>query len=263
MRMSRERVGSRRGAWMCCLAAGLLLPTGAGAVDAVTWMADYDKAMKHADPAFVGVDLARFDGAPAGRLAGPARYVVRIGPAGMSERAGAAWIALPPEQLGSRLSGRAEVALAVESQVNAGVVRAVLAGVRAAGVQRIAWLGTPWDGGRVPPAPDPAYAKGLGSTTNAARVWDVCPVARKFVDGLADLPPPNRHKVLVTGLPQILGSCAGLLDPVKALSALSLTTPAGPPVVARVVPLAAGVKLPDSMPWSRAAPRVVRAGGLR
>jgi hypothetical protein len=153
--------------------------------------------------------------------------------------------------------------VAVEATVDVGTVRTVLAGIRAAGVQRIAWLGRPWDAGQMPSAPDPDYARGLGSPTNAAQVWDACPVARKFIDGLADLPPPNRHKVMVTGLPQILGSCRGLLDPVKALSALSLSSPGGPPLVARVVALAPGVKLPDAMPWSRAAGRVVRAGGLR
>ncbi len=245
------------------LFCALTLPASALALDAKAWMAAYDQALRHVDPAYADVDLARFEGEPAGRLAGPPRYVVRISVTGLLERVGEGWAVLPPRQLASRLRGRAEVALAVESMVSAGVVKTVVADLRASGVRRVAWLGRPWDAGQLPAAPDPAYAKGLGSATNAARVWHVCEVARKFEDGLRDLSPASRHKVLVEGTPQILASCAGILDPVKALSALRVRAQGGTPVVARVAPLSDGVKLPDSMPWARAAPRVVRAGGLR
>ena len=245
------------------LVTALALPGPALAVDVQAWMAAYDKALRHADPAYAGVDLARFEGEPAGRLAGPPRYVVRIGGAGLAERVGEGWAELPPAQLDSRLEGRAEVALAVESMVTAGEVKAVVVRLRGAGVQRVAWMGRPWDAGQLPAAPSPAYAAGLGSATNAMHVWHVCEVARKFEDGLRALSPARRHEVLVEGTPQILASCAGILDPVKALSALHVRAEGGTPVVARVAPLGDGVKLPDSMPWSRAAPRVVRAGGLR
>ncbi len=150
----------------------------------------------------------------------------------------------------------------MEGATQVSSVKPVVTALRARGVRTVAWIGRPFDRLTPPPAPDETYA----ATVRAGGpdpVWETCPVAANFYAGLDRLGPARRHRLLVEGVPQILGSCGTALNAARVLSALHARLAAGAPVVVRVAPLRDGVKLPDTMQWTHAAPRVVRAGGIR
>ncbi len=218
------------------------------------WLDDIEAAGRAADPVYAGLDLARFDGpAPDGRL----RPTLRVSPGTVAVRSGGTWAPVGLDAL----PRAPEVALAVESLTPVSEVRAVLVQLRVAGTTHIAWVGRPWDGPRLPPAPDPTFEEVLASGGDPAAAWAGCALARNFHGGLAGVDPARRRQLLREGVPMLANAC----DPrvvAKILTVLRAEVRAGEPVAVVQRPLAEGVRLPDTMPWSAAAPRVVRAGGL-